>query len=140
MKKVVGIVLVFFVLLGSSTIYASGLPRTSLSKWYDQSFQKESEKFKEATSIGVKEVLKEMNGFLTESKESFASIISDLLEGQVKEINSRIGARSNDIKIRIDETVTELEKVSFDEYVDKVEIEEDVRQDIEEILANVLSH
>ena len=61
MKKVVGIILVFCILLGSSTIYASGLPRTSLSKWYSQSFQKESEgkaslAVPNDTTITVKEI------------------------------------------------------------------------------------
>ncbi|MFJ7972073.1 hypothetical protein [Psychrobacillus sp. NPDC096389] len=139
MKKVAGIILVFCVLLGSSTIYASGLPQTSLSKWYGQSFHKESEKFKDATSSGVLEVLNEMKGFLTDSKENFTGAITQFLNGQVKEVNSNIDAKSSDIKNRIDETVNELEKVNFDEYVDKVEIEEEVLRDVEKILADVLS-
>lgn len=138
MKKVVGIILVFFILLGSSTIYASGLPRTSLSKWYDQSFQKESARFKDATSTGALEVLSLMKDFLRESKESFTDVISSVLDDQVKRVNTSIEVEAHNLRNQIDKTVTELENSGFDEYVDKTEVEEEVRQDIEEVLANML--
>lgn len=138
MKKVVGIILVFCILLGFSTIYASGLPRTSLSKWYDQSFQKESGKFKDATSTGALEVLSLMKDFLRESKESFTDVISSVLDDQVKRVNTSIEVEAHNLRNQIDKTVTELENVGFDEYVDKTEVEEEVRQDIEEVLADML--
>lgn len=100
---------------------------------------KESGKFEDATSTGILEVLKEMKVFLADSKENFTVVISNFLDDQVRGVSSSVETESRDLKNRLDETVTELEKVSFDEYVDKAEIEEAVRQDIEEILANVLS-
>jgi len=139
MKKILGIILVFTVLLSSSTIYASGLPQNSLSKWYGQSFQKESEKFNYATLTGVIEILKEISDFLVESKESISNSVTSLLDEQVKTSKSQIENYPMETKYLLDKTANELEKVSLDEYVDKAKIEDEIRQDIEKILVDVLS-
>lgn len=140
MKKVVGTILVFCILLGSSTIYASGLPRTSLSKWYGQTFQDESEAVGIATTTNIKEVLVEIKLLLLESKDKFNSEVSSFLGTQITETNSNLGDFSNDTKNSLAESISNLEKVSFDEYMNDELLEEEIGQEIESLLADVLSN
>lgn len=140
MKKVVGIILVFFILLGSSTIYASGLPRTSLSKWYGQTFQDKSEAVGIATTTNIKEVLVEIKLILLEAKDNFNSEVSSFLGTQITETNSNLGGFSNDTKNSLAESVRNLEKVNFDEYMNDELLEEEIGQEIESLLADVLSN
>lgn len=135
MKKVVGIILVFFILLGSSTIYASGLPRTSLSKWYDQSFQKESEG--RAGLARVEKTFEEVNTFIMETFESYQSTIQKAIENQIKESKAGIEEYQQETKSQLDEVVTELKEEEIDEYMDNEAIENDIDQDIDEVLLEV---
>ncbi|MGB3101959.1 MAG: hypothetical protein WBB56_08645 [Psychrobacillus psychrotolerans] len=140
MKKVVGIILVFCILLGSSTIYASGLPRTSLSKWYGQTLQDESGAVGIATTTNIKEVLVEIKLLLLESKDKFNSEVSSFLGTQITETTSNLGVFSNDTKNSLAESISNLEKVSFDEYMNDELLEEEIGQEIESLLADVLSN
>lgn len=140
MKKVVGIILVFCILLGSCTIYASGLPRTSLSKWYGQTLQDESEAVGIATTTNIKEVLVEIKLLLLESKDKFNSEVLSFLGTQITETNSNLGDFSNDTKNSLAESISNLEKVSFDEYMNDELLEEEIGQEIESLLADVLSN
>ena len=139
MKKVVGIILVFFVLIGSSTIYASGLPRTSLSKWYGQTYQLEREVVGVVTSTSIREVLVEIKLLLSESKNKFDSEVSSFLDTQVEETNSNLRGFSNETKDSLAESISDLEKVSFDEYMDEELVKEEVGQEVESLLADVLN-
>jgi len=139
MKKVVGIILVFFVLIGSSTIYASGLPRTSLSKWYGQTYQLEREVVGVVTSTSIREVLVEIKLLLSESKDKFDSEVSSFLDTQVEETNSNLRGFSNETKDSLAESISDLEKVSFDEYMDEELVKEEVGQEVESLLADVLN-
>lgn len=135
MKKVVGIILVFFILLGSSTIYASGLPRTSLSKWYDQSFQKESEG---KTSLAkVEKTFEGVNTFILETFESYQSTIQKAIENQIKDSKAGIEEYQQETKSQLDEVVTELKEINLNDYVDKDEIVDDLDQDINKVLEEV---
>ncbi|MFZ0576199.1 MAG: hypothetical protein WAM41_01720 [Psychrobacillus psychrotolerans] len=140
MKKVVGIILVFCILLGSSSIYASGLPRTSLSKWYGQTLQDESGAVGIATTTNIKEVLVEIKLLLLESKDKFNSEVSSFLGTQITETTSNLGDFSNDTKNSLTESISNLEKVSFDEYMNDELLEEEIGQEIESLLADVLSN
>lgn len=137
MKKVIGTILIFLILLGSSTIYASGLPQISLSKWYGQSFQEESEAFEVVTSKSIKEILMEMNLFLTTTNQKLD--VSTFLDTQVEATNSNLEGFSNETKSSLAESIKDLEKVSFDEYIDEELIKEEVEQEVEGLLADVLS-
>ena len=139
MKKVVGIILVFFVLIGSSTIYASGLPRTSLSKWYGQTYQLEREVVGVVTSTSIREVLVEIKLLLSESKDKFDSEVSSFLDTQVEETNSNLRGFSNETKDSLAESISDLEEVSFDEYMDEELVKEEVGQEVESLLADVLN-
>ncbi|MCZ8534562.1 hypothetical protein [Psychrobacillus psychrodurans] len=139
MKKVIGTILLFLVLLGSSTIYASGLPQISLSKWYGQSFQEESEAFEVVTSKSIKEILMEMNLFLTTTNEKLDVDVSTFLDTQVEATNSNLEEFSNETKSSLAESIKDLEKVRFDEYMDEELIKEEVEQEVEGLLADVLS-
>lgn len=70
LKKILGIFLVFTLLVGAGTIYASGNPGQNLSEWYKNAFHKESEKLGAATATGMILVLKEVNIFVKESKKA----------------------------------------------------------------------
>lgn len=135
MKKVVGIVLVFCILLGSSTIYASGLPRTSLSKWYDQSFQKESEG--KASLAKVEKTFEGVNTFILETFESYQSTIQKAIENQIKDSKAGIEEYQQETKSQLDEVVTELKEEKIDEYMDNEAIEKEIDQDIDEVLIEV---
>ncbi|MER2169201.1 hypothetical protein SAMN04487786_2960 [Paenisporosarcina quisquiliarum] len=139
MKKVIGTILIFLVLLGSSTIYASGLPQISLSKWYGQSFQEESEAFEVVTSKSIKEILMEMKLFLTTTNEKLDVDVSTFLDTQLEATNSNLEGFSNETKSSLAESIKDLEKVSFDEYMDEELIKEEVEQEVEGLLADVLS-
>ncbi|MCK1997344.1 hypothetical protein MPH47_08930 [Psychrobacillus psychrodurans] len=139
MKKVIGTILIFLVLLGSSTIYASGLPQISLSKWYGQSFQEESEAFEVVTSKSIKEILMEMKLFLTTTDEKLDVDVSTFLDTQVEATNSNLEGFSNETKRSLAESIKDLEKVSFDEYMDEELIKEELEQEVEGLLADVLS-
>ena len=139
MKKVIGTILIFLVLLGSSTIYASGLPQISLSKWYGQSFQEESEAFEVVTSKSIKEILMEMKLFLTTTNEKLDVDVSTFLDTQLEATNSNLEGFSNETKSSLAESIKDLEKVSFDEYIDEELIKEEVEQEVEGLLADVLS-
>ena len=139
MKKVIGTILIFLVLLGSSTIYASGLSQISLSKWYGQSFQEESEAFEVVTSKSIKEILMEMKLFLTTTNEKLDVDVSTFLDTQLEATNSNLEGFSNETKSSLAESIKDLEKVSFDEYMDEELIKEEVEQEVEGLLADVLS-
>lgn len=139
MKKVIGTILIFLVLLGSSTIYASGFPQISLSKWYGQSFQEESEAFEVVTSKSIKEILMEMKLFLTTTNEKLDVDVSTFLDTQLEATNSNLEGFSNETKSSLAESIKDLEKVSFDEYMDEELIKEEVEQEVEGLLADVLS-
>ncbi|MEK3997051.1 hypothetical protein MKY29_20280 [Psychrobacillus sp. FSL K6-2365] len=139
MKKVIGTILIFLVLLGSSTIYASGLPQISLSKWYGQSFQEESEAFEVVTSKSIKEILMEMKLFLKTTNEKLDVDVSTFLDTQLEATNSNLEGFSNETKSSLAESIKDLEKVSFDEYMDEELIKEEVEQEVEGLLADVLS-
>ena len=123
MKKVVGIILVFCILLGSSTIYASGLPRTSLSKWYGQSFQKESEG--KASLAKVEKTFEEVNTFILETLESYQSTIQEEIENQIKDSKAGIEEYQQETKSQLDEVVTELKEEKIDDYIDNEAIEKE---------------
>lgn len=138
LKKVVGIILVFLVLLGSSTIYASGLPRTSLSKWYGQSFQKESEG--KASLAKVEKTFEEVNTFVLETFRSYQTTIQEVIENQIKLSKTGIEEYQQETKSQLDEVVTELKEEKIDGQIDHDAIEKDIVQDIDQVLIEVFGN
>ncbi|SFQ55716.1 hypothetical protein SAMN05421670_2683 [Psychrobacillus psychrotolerans] len=135
MKKVVGIILVFCILLGSSTIYASGLPRTSLSKWYSQSFQKESEG--QVGLAKVEKTFEDVNTFILETIKSYQTTIQEVIENQIKDSKAGIEEYQQETKSQLDEVVTELKEEKIDERIDHEAIDKEIDQDIDEVLIEV---
>lgn len=135
LKKVVGIILVFFVLLGSSTIYASGLPRNSLSKWYDQSFQKESEG--KVALDKVEKTFEEVNTFILETLESYQTTIQEIIEYQIKDSKAGIREYQQEVKSQLDDADFELKEEKIGDYIDNEAIEKEIDQDIDEVLIEV---
>ncbi|WP_391118197.1 hypothetical protein [Psychrobacillus sp. L3] len=140
MKKILGIILVFIVLQSSSTIYASGLPQNSLSKWYGQSFQKESGNQSKLVPSDIEKTFEEVNTFLLESLESFESTIVAIIDNQIKEARTGIKGYKQNSKSQLDQAVTELKKVNLNNYVDEEKIEDEIDQDIEEVLKEVFGN
>lgn len=138
-KKAIGFILVFSVLLGSSTIYASGIPEASFSKWYGNAFKKESEVSKEATTSGIKGILKEVDIFLQERKENVNSSISFFVKEKTDKTNSRITEQKGSIKEKVQTTVAELEKANFDNYPNEQQVKEEINAEAEIILENLLN-
>src|SRR5690606_37194059 len=90
MKKILGFVLVFTLLIGAGTIYANANPGQNLSEWYKNEFRKESEKLGAATATGMIMVFKEVNVFVNESKNSIDDALAIFRDDKVKEAESGI--------------------------------------------------
>ena len=111
------------------------MPRTSLSKWYDQSFQKESE-----VKVGLAKIettFKELNTFILESIESYTSTIQEAIENQTKKSKARIEAYQQETKSQLDEVVTDLNEEKIGDRMDNEVIEGKIDQDIDEVLTEV---
>lgn len=139
LKKFLGIIIASTVLLSAGSIYANVDAAANLSKWYENSFQKESAKLGATTAIGILKTFEHVNDFLDESKREIASSLQSFTGTRVNEVESEIEQYQNDIESQIDTTVTELEKENFDDYAEKAKVEEEIEQDIENILEEVLS-
>ncbi|SES30939.1 hypothetical protein [Psychrobacillus sp. OK032] len=140
MKKIIGTIVLFAVLLSASTIYASGLPQNTLSKWYGQSFEKESGSKREFVSSDIENTFEEVNTFLLETLESFQSSIAGIIDNQIKESKAGIEGYQQDTKSQLDQSVAELKKVNLEDYVDNEKIENKIDQDIEEVLIEVFGN
>lgn len=138
MKKLIGIIIASSVLVSAGSIYASVDSATKLSNWYNQSFQKESEKLGAETGVGLWNMLSQVQGFIKESKTSINDSMVSFTANRVKEVASEINRIQNDTENRLDETVTELKKENFDDYAENANIEEELNQSFEEILKEVL--
>ena len=99
---------------------------------------KESEKFEDATAIGIIAILKEIKESNLESKESINEEIESFLEVQATESKTNLENITNETKTHIGDTEKELENVSFDGYVDEDVIKEEIGQEIKSILTDVL--
>ncbi|MDF2067310.1 hypothetical protein [Bacillus sp. Cr_A10] len=139
-KKIIGTIVLLGVLLSASTIYASGLPQNTLSKWYGQTLVKESGSKREFVSSDIDKTFKEVNIFLLETLESFESSILGMISNQIKESKASIEGYQQDTKSQLDQSVTELKEVNLEDYVDKEKIEYEIDQDIEEVLIEVFGN
>jgi len=139
MKKILGIVLVFTLLIGVGTIYANGNPGQNLSEWYKNAFHKESGKLGAATATGMILVFKEVNAVVKESKKSIDNALASFRDDKVKEAESGIEKYQADTISSLNATVAELENVNFDDYVDKLNIEAQIDQDFEQMVEDVFS-
>ncbi|MEK4406339.1 hypothetical protein MKZ26_18435 [Sporosarcina sp. FSL K6-6792] len=139
MKKILGIFLVFTLLVGAGTIYASGNPGQNLSEWYKNAFHKESEKLGAATATGMILVLKEVNIFVKESKKSIDDALGSFRDDKVKEAESGIEKYQADTINSLNATVVQLENVNFDDYVDKQNIEAQIDQEFDQMVEDVFS-
>ena len=99
---------------------------------------RESEKFQDATAIGIIAILKEIKNSNLESKESINEEIKSFLEIQATESKTNLENITNETKTHIGDTEKELENVSFDGYVDEDVIKEEIGQEIKSILTDVL--
>jgi len=138
-KKIFGIILTFTFLIGAGSIYANVDSAANLSNWYENSFQKKSSELGAATVTGIFKTLKNANLFVVGTEETIGSTIESFREEQVEKVVAEIVDYQNDIESQIDSTVTELEKVNFNDYAEKAKVEEEIEQDIENILEEVLS-
>lgn len=139
-KKIIGTIVLVIVLLSTSTIYASGLPQNSLSKWYGQTFVKESGNEREVVKSDINKTFEEFNNFLSESMESFESTINGIIDNQIGVTKARIEGYQQDTKTQLNRAVTELQEVNLDDYVDHEKIENEIDQEIEEVLIEVFSN
>lgn len=139
-KKIIGTIVLVIVLLSTSTIYASGLPQNSLSKWYGQTFVKESGSEREVVKSDINKTFEEFNNFLSESMESFESTINGIIDNQIGVTKARIEGYQQDTKTQLNRAVTELQEVNLDDYVDHEKIENEIDQEIEEVLIEVFSN
>ena len=139
-KKIISTIVLITMLLTASTIYASGIPQNSLSKWYGQSFQKEREVKRSTISSDIIQTFEEVNIFLLESILSYESTIEGIQDKQLDKTRAGIGRYQHDIKSRLNQTVTELQKVNFNDYAEIANIEEEIDQNIEEVLKEVFGN
>ncbi|MBO0588890.1 hypothetical protein [Sporosarcina sp. E16_8] len=139
MKKVLGIVLLFTLLLSAGKIYASGNPAQNLSDWYKNSFQKESGKLAVATTAGMLVVFKEVNSFVKESKKSIEDALASFGDDKMKEAESGIEEYQSNALNSLSDTVAGLENVNFDDYVDKLNIEAEMDKDFENMVEELFS-
>ncbi len=139
MKIVLGIFLVFTLLVGAGTIYANSNPGQNLSEWYKNAFHKESEKLGAATATGMILVFKEVNVFVKESKKSIDTAIAGFSDKQVNDAKTSIEGYQTETINSLNNKVTELENVNFDDYVDKQNIEAQIDQDFEQMVEDVFS-
>jgi len=137
MKKNLGIFLVFTLLVGAGTIYASGHPGQNLSEWYKKAFQKESESLGAETATGMNLIFKEVTAFLKESKKDIDDAIAGISGSQVNDAKTSIERQQTETINNLNATVTELENVNFDEYVEKQNIEAQIDQDFEQMVEDV---
>lgn len=138
-KRAIGFILIFSVLLGSSTIYASGVPEASFSKWYGHAFKKESEIFKEVTTSSLKEIGREVNNFLQETQENVTSSITFFVKEEMDKTNSRITQQEKSIQEELQATVVDLENANFDNYPDEQKMKEEINAEVEVILEDLLN-
>lgn len=139
MKKILGFVLVFTLLIGAGTIYANANPGQNLSEWYKNAFHKESEKLGTATATGMILVFKEVNDFVKESKKDIDDVLASFRDDKVKEAESVIEKYQADTINSLNATVIQLENVNFDDYVDKQDIEAQIDQEFEKMVEDVFS-
>lgn len=139
-KKIIGTIVLVIVLLSTSTIYASGLPQNSLSKWYGQTFVKESGNEREVVTSDIEKTFEELNIFLLETLESFESSIVGIIDNQIKESKDGIKAYQQDSKSQLNQAVTELKEVKLDDHIDNEKIVNEIDQDIEEVLIEVFGN
>ena len=139
MKKVLGIILVFTLLVGAGTIYASSNAGQNLSDWYKKAFQKESESLGAETAKGMILVFTKVNAFVKESKNDIDSAIAGFSDKQVNDAKTSIEGYQVETINSLNATVTELENVNFDDYVEKQNIEEQIDQEFEQMLEDVFS-
>lgn len=137
MKKILGFVLVFTLLIGAGTIYANGNPGQNLSEWYKNAFHKESGKLGAATATGMILVFKEVNDFVKESKKDIDDVLASFRDDKVKEAESGIEKYQADTINSLNATVIQLENVNFDDYVDKQDIEAQIDQEFELMVEEV---
>ena len=138
-KKIFGIILTFTFLIGAGSIYANVDSAANLSNWYENSFQKKSSELGAAAGTGIFKVLNNAETSVVESKSIIGFAIANFRDEQIKKAVAEIISYQNDIERQIDTTVTELEQENFDDYAENANIEEKMEQDIENILAEVLS-
>jgi len=139
MKKVLGIFLVFTLLVGAGTIYASSNSGQKLSEWYKDTFHKESEKLGASTANGMILVLKEVNAVVKESKKNIDDTLASFRDGKVNDAESGIEKYQAETINSLNATVAELENVNFDEHVDKLNIEAQIDQEFEQMVEDVFS-
>ncbi|WP_172371497.1 hypothetical protein [Sporosarcina jiandibaonis] len=139
MKKVLSIFLLFTLLLSAGTIYASNNSGQNLSDWYKKAFQKESEELGAATATGMILIFKEVNAFLRDLKIDISTTIADFSNKHVNNAKTGIGEYQAEMINSLNNAVTELENVNFDEYVKGLNIEEEINQDFEQMVQEVFS-
>jgi len=137
MKKIIGFVLVFTLLIGVGTIYANANPGQNLSEWYKNEFRKESEKLGAATATGMISVFKEVNAFVKESKKDIDDALASFRDDKVKEAESGIEKYQADTINSLNASVIQLENVNFDDFVDKQDIEAQIDQEFELMVEEV---
>ncbi|MFD1929205.1 hypothetical protein ACFSFY_14275 [Sporosarcina siberiensis] len=139
MKKVLGIILLFSFLISAGTIYASGNSGQNLSDWYKKAFQTESEKLGATSATGMVLVFKEVNLLVEETKKSIEDALTSFRDIKVKEAESGIEKYRAETISSLNATVTELENVNFDDYVDKLNINAQIDKDFEQMIEDVFS-
>ena len=138
-KKKIGTLIIITVFLCAGTIYANVNAAATLSNWYTKSSQKEDDKIGLAVEPRVWTSFKQLESFLFAAKGNADSAIEKNRNKQVKEAKSAIDELLADMKNQFNDTVIELEKDTFDYYVENRNIDEEIEQDVENILAEVLS-
>lgn len=136
-KKRIGTLIIIAIFLCAGNFYAN-VNAAALSNWYIQSVQKEDDKLGSAVKSRAWTSIKHLESFLFAEKANADSAIEETRNKQVKEAKSAIDELLNDMTNQFNKTVTELEKENFDHYVENRNIDKEIEQDVETILADVL--
>ena len=137
-KKRLSTLILITVLLCSGLIYANVQAASTLTNWYTQKFQKEDEKKTTTAETEIWTTFKQLGSFISEAKENATTAIEKSRKKQVEESKMNIETVVTDIKQQLNQTVTDLEKENFDEYVENRNIEGEIEDEVATILEEIL--
>lgn len=139
MKRVFSVFILTVFLVGAGTTYASGNPVKSFASWYSSAFQKESIRLGSITATNLIARIADIDLFIQETKESFATIIADLNDDHIRETQAGIEAHQFEMVDSLRTTVVELQKESFDDYLENRDIETEITSEVEQLLEELLN-
>lgn len=140
MRKFLSICIITILLAGAgATIYAKTNAAQNLSNWYKNAFQQKSEIMGSITATQIIKGVAGFNQFVSESKNNFDAVIAALRDDSVKDTQSVIEMRHDELVKELNETVVDLQQETFDDYVDELNIEAEITREVEEMLEELVN-